>query len=121
MRRALASLLISFLSVPVILPALLADPSQELPPCCRRDGKHHCSMAGMMGGESKGPALQSRCPLFPQNHSLPGSLHVSGFAVVRRVVGTAFSVCATRTSETTRQSQLLAGCIRKRGPPSFLN
>jgi hypothetical protein len=74
MRRTVASLLLGLVSFPLIAPLLLADTDSDLPACCRRDGKHHCSMGlGSVGSaetsmtdrESSGPAvnpIRPKCP-----------------------------------------------------------
>ena len=69
MRRALASLLLAVIGLPLITPLLLADLRPELPACCRRDGKHHCShmQPDVRSAERPGFAFTApRCPLFPK-------------------------------------------------------
>jgi hypothetical protein len=44
MRRKLANLLLFTFLAGFLLP-LFAETQSTLPACCRRDGKHHCSMA----------------------------------------------------------------------------
>lgn len=48
MRRAFAVMMLMVLSGPLLAPLMTASPDDaSLPPCCRRNGKHHCMMAGM--------------------------------------------------------------------------
>jgi hypothetical protein len=63
MHRIWATLLVAVFSFTLIGPdAFGGRADQELPPCCRANGKHHCAMAQSKGG-SLGPGVASR-PLF---------------------------------------------------------
>jgi hypothetical protein len=64
-RRALATLLLAVFSFSLISPAVFAArPDDNLPACCRRAGKHHCSST--TPAESSGPALKAAaCPSWP--------------------------------------------------------
>jgi hypothetical protein len=97
-----------------------ADPDSNLPPCCRRDGKHHCSMMVSRSHSSSGPLLQtSRCPSFPTIRVVPSNRLVSltpdaGARFAHLIVQSAslhFTQPRCRTPfSRTRQ---------KRGPPDF--
>jgi len=66
MRRALASLLLVSLSLPLIPAALFAsDSDSKLPLCCRRNGHHGCAMAPMQLDPSSPAARSGTCPAFP--------------------------------------------------------
>ena len=45
MRRIVASILAAVFSFALLAPALSGDTDAALPSCCRRSGKHHCSLA----------------------------------------------------------------------------
>jgi hypothetical protein len=124
MRRALASILLALVSFPLIAPLLVAGTDANLPPCCRRNGKHHCSMMSMGEQESSsGPAAsanQPKCPYYPAAHTVPGvpaaalpagstatiALHFSrSGAEARTKAGYRISFCRSR---------------QKRGPPAPL-
>ncbi len=69
MHRSAAATLIVFLALSVLLPylPLLADSESNLPPCCRRGGKHHCAMQSELAARSanQGTAFRTaanRCP-----------------------------------------------------------
>ena len=67
MRQALASLLLVVWSFPLAAGLLQASAGPQLPACCRRDGKHHCTLQ-TSGGHSTGPVFQAiaeKCPAFP--------------------------------------------------------
>ena len=65
-RRIAATLLLLTFSIALITPVLSAsDPEAKLPPCCRRNGKHHCAVMGSTAPSSV-PTLQaSRCASYP--------------------------------------------------------
>ena len=67
MRRALAVMMLLVFSGPLFAPLLTASPDESsLPPCCRRNGKHHCMMAGMtMGMASPYRIVTEKCPYSP--------------------------------------------------------
>jgi hypothetical protein len=67
MRRGSATLLILLFSLSLIGPAVVARTDSQLPECCRRDGKHRCSL-GQTSGQPSGFEFRSipeRCPFFP--------------------------------------------------------
>jgi len=52
----------------LIAPLFAFDADANLPPCCRRNGKHHCMMRMMerCGGQQKGfTSVSEKCPCFP--------------------------------------------------------
>ena len=76
MRRLLSISLLLLLVLPIVSPLFAATPSEaNLPACCRRNGKHHCSMGSIMGTmgtalqtsssqspTAQSPALREKCP-----------------------------------------------------------
>ena len=66
MRRLFAALLAVLLGFPPLMPLLSAETEAKLPACCRRDGKHGCSMNAK--ADTPGPegvkSRKSACPLF---------------------------------------------------------
>lgn len=68
MRRALTFLLLLLFSYPLIAPAFAFSPDEaSLPACCRRNGKHHCDMAGMMmPQDTQRATIAEKCPYSPQ-------------------------------------------------------
>jgi hypothetical protein len=66
MRRIVANTLLVLLTCIPILPYLSTTSRTDLPACCQRDGKHHCTM--MSAESSSGGGLQAKsekCPLYP--------------------------------------------------------
>jgi len=138
MRRLLSILLLLGL---VLGPAFEAIPAQALasgiagqrsgwtgkvdestiPLCCRRNGKHHCTMAE--------PATQSRetvltssecCPCYP--HSIAATAPSSGFAIAAQAFQPAQTgeKSAIRAIELAARLSTLDRLHAQRGPPSLV-
>jgi hypothetical protein len=73
MHRISAGLLIALFGFALVSPAVLASgDDSNLPPCCRRAGKHHCAMQDLH--PSAGPTLRgARCPLYPIAPNAPAN------------------------------------------------
>jgi hypothetical protein len=117
MRRAIASSLLTIVSVLLIAPFFALDPQASLPPCCRTHGKHRCMMM-QRGVPDRLAHVSERCVLFP------------------KCGGAAISRCYKPEQEQQLQSAAIrlatpphAGSVRrqrpvveshpKRGPPAF--
>ena len=70
MRRALSTLLLLALSLPVVAPPFIsADIESALPACCRRHGAHHCAMGGVsVAVSSHFRAIAPICPYSSVGH-----------------------------------------------------
>ncbi len=120
-RRALAVALLGLFSFSLIAPSVFAsDPEAGLPACCRRNGKHHCTV---MGGASQGtgPALHaSPCNFFPSaarataspNAGVPAAPPVSSVSLPNG--------SATRQANETPSAVLFHSPRQLRGPPAHL-
>jgi hypothetical protein len=77
--RRSAILLLAVFSFSLLIPAFNSDRDANLPACCRRDGKHHCSKS--IGGDdfNSGASFQAnaKCPMHP-GIVLP-SISISGY------------------------------------------
>jgi len=67
MRRIVAGLVLSVMAWSFVAPMAMALTGNDVPACCRRNGKHHCmsGMSGLVGSNDKAPAFRtipSRCP-----------------------------------------------------------
>jgi hypothetical protein len=126
MRRTRSAILVFALTLPILLPSLafLWQPTASvLPPCCRRDGKHHCAMMMAAAAQDLSPAptlraAYSECPYHP-------AAIISGHAIVlypafARTAATPFEARAVLHPQPA--SRLLLSDQRsrhKRGPPSL--
>jgi hypothetical protein len=128
MRRASAILLLFLFNFSLIAPALFAGAESNLPACCRRNGNHHCGMAGgagptMVEAPSSGPAfnaLRLRCPFFPDRAVVPESgpalLTVSPASPVSVIIQIADEAQAEAGYRIT-----LRYSHQKRGPPALFS
>jgi hypothetical protein len=118
-RRFWAMLLLGIFSFTLIGPALAsASTGSDLPACCRRDGKHHCGMAGSK--PSSGAEWQSaRCPSFPSVKGLPSAHDLAAAPPpIDRIIAPAPAHRAVRPqSAAARRASFELG-RQKRGPPA---
>jgi hypothetical protein len=125
LQRALAILLLLGFSVSLISPVLSADSESKLPSCCRRDGKHHCSMTNPTEGKSQKPSLalkgaRAKCPLYP-----PGAMPATAKASASHP---AFVLPAPAPSQPPAVAQpearfhlSFSRACQKRGPPLLIS
>ena len=105
--------------------AFSADSESNLPPCCRRNGKHHCAMMDTMREQSdaSGPAvgaLQKRCASFPV--VVPGQNYSKTFLYKDEETSFAliFSQPAGPVQSEARFRLSFSRASQKRGPPTLL-
>jgi hypothetical protein len=122
MRRAVAHTLLMIFSWMLIAPLFAWDADAGLPACCRRNGKHHCTMSrmGQAGGNEKGfTSVSEKCPCLP---AITCAVHAAKYMPVagQRFYAevTFHPVYAPQTSARFGISFLRGH--QKRGPPSLL-
>lgn len=122
MRRAPAALLMLVFSLVLVSPLLISGPDDaQLPACCRRDGKHHCAMAGMtlQNIPSRFVVVSEKCPCCPFVHAqlmLPHIFFRPSAAFIAHPTSIAQIV-----RETEAGYRISADRARhKRGPPATL-
>lgn len=123
MRRILAILVLLAFGLPGITPLLApsGDMQSDLPACCRRNGKHHCTMqlegrAASISSATSVAAPSPKCPFYPKgipvSHQTPFVLDRSQ-AIYAGIVSHPTSIAqieARRRISASRSNQ-------KRGPP----
>jgi hypothetical protein len=122
MRRLIALSLMTMFSWTLIAPLFGPGADANLPPCCRRNGKHHCMMRMMQrpGGNQKGfTSVTEKCPC------QPASTCAAYSPVFKPEAGSRFyaqvmrrPACAPRTEDFRCISSLRSH--QKRGPPTPL-
>jgi hypothetical protein len=116
-RRIMAGLLLAVFGFSLIAPALLADEDSNLPPCCRRLGEHHCTLAASQGAS----IIQERCPHFPSGSA---ALMASGIAAVtpaQAVFAAIVSHPAAHAPTEARYRISFSRAWQKRGPPALVS
>jgi hypothetical protein len=121
MRRLLVSLLLAVFSFPLFAPALLASADSNLPACCRRNGKHGCSMPS--GSKStSGISLHAvHCPMSPAGSQAPAA----DFVAVLKGSGAVFAALVSHPSVHVQTEAIgrvaFSRSSQKRGPPIVLS
>jgi hypothetical protein len=121
MRRVLALPLLLVFSWMLIAPAFGPDADANLPACCRRGGKHHCTMhrMGQIGGSQKGfTSVSEKCPYCPASTCAVAPVTYkpeTGNALYIKLVS--MPARASRTKVLYRIS--LFRSHQKRGPPNL--
>jgi hypothetical protein len=122
LRRSPAILLLALFSFSLLSPGFFgSDPDANLPACCRRDGKHHCSLTLGSGASQSGRGFHAnnKCPFYPpvvltSGGSSRGYVAPSTSPVVPDNGG---ALRTERGLSTPHTFRIVAH--RKRGPPSF--
>ena len=124
MKRSAAALLLALFSFALIAPVVFADSDSKLPPCCRKSGKHHCSMAKMVDlqDDSAGATIksvQTKCPFFPNGTVVPPASKEARTSPAL-VFFAAIVSHPTAHEQTEAQYRVAFSRARhKRGPPSL--
>jgi hypothetical protein len=121
MRRGLAILLSLLWSWMLIVPVFAPTTASNLPPCCRKNGKHHCAFEDSQSSQAAAlSAVKVKCPCYPKVLSIGcqfqlGSPSTSAAVFAGIVQHPAFAAQADVAARVffSRSNQ-------KRGPPSFL-
>jgi hypothetical protein len=118
MHRIWAILLVAVFAVTLIGPSVFAsDGEQNLPPCCRHNGKHHCAML-QDHGPSSGPAFRmARCPLFGSVSTLPAPVTRGMPKLAPAIISIFFSHPAARPQTEALARISFDRSSQKRGPP----
>lgn len=121
-QRSLATLLCTLFMWLVVLPLLLPSADAFLPECCRKNGKHHCMLAGGRSSAAS-PTITSakgKCPLCPTMAANSSQAHAGAPAA-------AAAIFAGLVRHPAVSPQVEAGyrisrhrARQKRGPPSSL-
>ena len=122
MRRTIALALMMMFSLTLIAPLFGPDADANLPPCCRRNGKHHCMMRmvqRLSDNQKAFTSVSEKCPCFPVStcavHS-PTCKPEAGKQYYAEVVR--HPSCGSQTKALCRISLLRSH--QKRGPPAPL-
>jgi hypothetical protein len=123
MRRLLAAAALAWINFTLVFMAISsafgAGPVSNLPMCCRRDGKHACSLIAQ--SPVSGPAFQAaRCPLYPGARAVPAQAKASGLTPFVALHAAIVSNPAVRPQTKARYRMSYNRADQKRGPPVLL-
>jgi hypothetical protein len=121
MRRILAIGLLLLFASAYVLPMVMTDAEQNLPACCRNDGKHHCSMMDnpSQSAEPSFQILRAKCPCWPVG-TVNSSRHDVLVCTAALIYGELLSHPATFSQTEVRYVVSQTRSHQKRGPPSLL-
>jgi hypothetical protein len=122
MRRISALVLLSVMAFWLSTPLLASSTQDDLPACCRANGKHKCMMMRSgAGAEAGAPSIAEKCPFLP--YIAIRAIH----GPVAAAAHTGLSPFAFLTDQPVAQPQeevllriSFARTRQKRGPPAFL-
>jgi len=118
MRRGLAVILATVVSLLLILPAFLGTGEADLPACCRKAGKHHCMHSASETSSVSFSAIREKCPSYPHS-SLLAKLQISSPSLRQTVIaGLMTNPSAAHQAEAGYRISHFRS-RQKRGPPSF--
>ncbi len=126
MRRALASFLLALFSLPLIAPLALASSDGTLPACCRRDGKHRCSMSEGASADSSMPGEVSfnavaKCCTYPKATAATTDSNIDAPVNSATIFAAIVSHPAVHAQTEARHRISFARSSQKRGPPALLS
>jgi hypothetical protein len=119
-RRALASFLVALFSFPLMLPVLRADGASKLPSCCRREGKHRCSMDSESNYQEGLSPIQPKCPNYPATMAIPGDWNVLFLQNSLAICAWLLNYCSTPAETEAKYRVSFSRSRQKRGPPTLL-
>jgi len=122
MRRASATLLLALFSFFLIQPAIFADnPDSKLPQCCRKSGKHHCSMSDVTPDGIAVTGVQTTCPCFPSSVVVPASGKTGAVSPACAFFAAILSDPTVHAQTEARYRVSFSRAQHKRGPPFLLS
>lgn len=125
--RLLTLVLLASFGLPSFAPLLSVGAPNEttLPACCRRHGKHHCTMgsgevAAISASQSGFGAPQERCPFSPQMVASPFRMPLALTSAAAVIIPARDSQAGAVAQCTTGRHAARDRAWPKRGPPSLL-
>jgi hypothetical protein len=118
-QRLCATLLLAIFGFPLIVPVIRVESESKLPSCCRREGKHHCGMAGQ--SETSGAALREKCPNYPGVSALPAFSNTILLNATQVFFASIVKHPSVQSQTEALQRISFSRSRQKRGPPALLS
>jgi hypothetical protein len=118
-RQVIAILMTAIFSFILIVPLFASDEDSSVPLCCRRDGRHHCSMNAGETGAKSAPVIAERCPYSPTAKFVVNAtpkFHAAGSVQTEVFV---FSHSKGKPQTEARGRVSFSRTLQKRGPPTI--
>lgn len=126
MNRWTAGTLAGFLALSVLLPylSLFADSELNLPPCCRREGSHHCAMhlESAQNAAGQGTVFRAAADHCPFQKAVTPASRLTLYPAL-----SAAAYAAVLSHPAIHTQTVISGLIsksrshQKRGPPFLLS
>jgi hypothetical protein len=117
MRRAVSNFLFLILTLPTLVSFI--PTSSQLPVCCRRDGRHHCSMTSKSEAATQGLSFGDHCPYRTADKASQASSHA--VATSRREFAALAEADTVALARANTTSLLVVSSSSLRAPPSVLS
>jgi hypothetical protein len=119
MRRLLSILLLAAFVLPTIAPllAFAQAPDAGLPVCCRRHGRHHCTMLDTTRAPSA-HRIVAVCPLWPQRALAPSAISHTFTAPAASPALALRTTLTSRTHSIAHRRTARDRSHSQRGPPA---
>jgi hypothetical protein len=119
LRRISAILLLLLFGGSLMSPLFGSEEDASLPACCRKSGKHHCSMDQNAGSLNSGPALRGngRCPSYPGFGAGAAPVIFGVFVATASAFALVAETSSCNSFELRVLSSLQLRAHGKRGPP----
>src|SRR5947199_9869202 len=105
----------------LILPAFASSTVSNLPPCCRKNGKHQCAIQESQSSPvSAFSVIRAKCPCYPQVLSVSCQSDLGSPSIATAVFAGIIQhpALAPQAEAAARVSAVRSN--QKRGPPFFL-
>jgi hypothetical protein len=107
---------------PLILPAIRVDSEAKLPACCRRNGKHHCSVPdAAQRHDASGAAVREKCSQYSGASAIPAYSNATLLNATLAFYSSLVKHPAVHSQTEALQRISFSRSRQKRGPPVLIS